>query len=81
MDARERDRGVAKETGDTSFSVNEEVVIDRANELIKALNYRNEIIFWLTEPVNRAAIASALSKPKRFVPGFERAQNSRLLPM
>jgi RNA polymerase sigma-70 factor (ECF subfamily) len=34
-----------------------------------------------TEPVNRAAITSAPSKPKRFVPGFERAQNSRLLPM
>ena len=51
MDARERDRGVAKETGDTSFSVNEEVVIDRANELIKALNYRNEIIFWIRQEI------------------------------
>jgi hypothetical protein len=31
--------------------------------------------------VNRAAITSAPSKPKHFVPGFERTQNSHLLPM
>ena len=34
-----------------------------------------------TEPANGAAITSAPSNPKRFVPGFERTQNSRLLPM
>ena len=34
-----------------------------------------------TEPPNGAAITSAPSNPKRFVPGFERTQNSRLLPM
>ena len=34
-----------------------------------------------TEAANRAAITSAPSNPKRFVPGFERTQNSRLLPM
>lgn len=33
-----------------------------------------------TEPANGAAITSAPSNPKRFVPGFERTQNSRLLP-
>src|ERR1700747_2228960 len=33
------------------------------------------------EQVNRAAITSAPSNPKRFVPEFERTQNSRLLPM
>jgi RNA polymerase sigma-70 factor, ECF subfamily len=34
-----------------------------------------------TEAANCAAITSAPSKPKRFVPGFERTQNSHLLPM
>ena len=34
-----------------------------------------------TEAANRAAITSAPSNPKRFVPEFERTQNSRLLPM
>jgi hypothetical protein len=51
MDARERDRGVAKETGDSSFSVNEEVVIDSVNELIKDINYRNEIISWIRQEI------------------------------
>jgi RNA polymerase sigma-70 factor, ECF subfamily len=51
--------------------------LSRGRESLRILMDRRHA----TEPVNRAAIASALSKPKRFVPGFERAQNSRLLPM
>jgi RNA polymerase sigma-70 factor (ECF subfamily) len=51
--------------------------LSRGRESLRILMDRRHA----TEPVNRPAIASALSKPKRFVPGFERAQNSRLLPM
>jgi RNA polymerase sigma-70 factor, ECF subfamily len=51
--------------------------LSRGRESLRILMDRRHA----TEPVNRAAIASAPSKPKRFVPGFERTQNSHLLPM
>jgi len=51
--------------------------LSRGRESLRILMERRHA----TEPVNRAAIASAPSKPKRFVPGFERTENSRLLPM
>jgi len=51
--------------------------LSRGRESLRILMDRTHA----TEPVNRATIASAPSKPKRFVPGFERTQNSHLLPM
>ena len=51
--------------------------LSRGRESLRILMDRTHA----TEPVNRAAITSAPSKPKRFVPGFERTQNSHLLPM
>ena len=51
--------------------------LSRGRESLRILMDRTHA----TEPVNSAAIASAPSKPKRFVPGFERTQNSHLLPM
>jgi RNA polymerase sigma-70 factor, ECF subfamily len=51
--------------------------LSRGRESLRMLMDRTHA----TEPVNRAAITSAPSKPKRFVPGFERTQNSHLLPM
>src|ERR1700751_2039717 len=46
--------------------------LSRGRESLRMLMDRTHA----TEPVNRAAITSAPSKPKRFVPGFERTQNS-----
>jgi len=51
--------------------------LSRGRESLRILMDRTHA----TEPVNRAAITSAPSKPKHFVPGFERTQNSHLLPM
>jgi RNA polymerase sigma-70 factor (ECF subfamily) len=51
--------------------------LSRGRESLRTLMDRRDG----TEAANRAAITSAPSNPKRFVPGFERAQNSRLLPM
>ncbi len=51
--------------------------LSRGRELLRILMDRGDG----TEPANGAAITSAPSNPKRFVPGFERTQNSRLLPM
>lgn len=51
--------------------------LSRGRESLRTLMDRRDG----TEAANRAAITSAPSNPKRFVPGFERTQNSRLLPM
>jgi RNA polymerase sigma-70 factor (ECF subfamily) len=51
--------------------------LSRGRESLRILMDRTHA----TEPVNRAAITSAPSKPKRFVPGFERTQNSHLLQL
>ena len=51
--------------------------LSRGRESLRTLMDRRDG----TEPANRTAITSAPSNPKRFVPGFERTQNSRLLPM
>ena len=49
--------------------------LSRGRESLRTLMDRRDG----TEAANRAAITSA--NPKRFVPEFERTQNSRLLPM
>jgi RNA polymerase sigma-70 factor (ECF subfamily) len=51
--------------------------LSRGRESLRTLMDRGDG----TEAANRAAITSAPSNPKRFVPEFERTQNSRLLPM
>jgi RNA polymerase sigma-70 factor (ECF subfamily) len=51
--------------------------LSRGRESLRTLMDRRDG----TEAANRAAITSAPSNPKRSVPGFERTQNSRLLPM
>ena len=51
--------------------------LSRGRESLRTLMDRRDG----TEAANRAAITSAPSNPKRFVPGFERTQNSHLLPM
>ena len=51
--------------------------LSRGRESLRTLMDRRDG----TEAANRAAITSAPSNPKRFVPGFARTQNSRLLPM
>jgi DNA-directed RNA polymerase specialized sigma24 family protein len=51
--------------------------LSRGREALRTLMDRRDG----TEAANRAAITSTPSNPKRFVPEFERTQNSRLLPM
>jgi RNA polymerase sigma-70 factor, ECF subfamily len=51
--------------------------LSRGREALRTLMDRRDA----TELANCAIITSAPSKPKRFVPAFERTQNSRLLPM
>jgi DNA-directed RNA polymerase specialized sigma24 family protein len=51
--------------------------LSRGRESLRILMDRGDA----TALANCTTITSAPSNPKRFVPGFERTQNSRLLPM